>query len=148
VNICGTLDGSPLAQWLLTTKPRFIAAWLYFKCHGHNFDLLREIVPSTNGPLAAPLTLPPGMQFLSIAGFPLRRHLSNGFMRRCHGFIAAAGPNDGGVLLADVCRLPGLLYPVWGADHYLRPDTRARAILAAAFNFLTPHLPAPSLVRA
>jgi hypothetical protein len=76
------------------------------------------------------------MRFITVAGFPRQRHLSNGFMRRCHRFISAKGPNDGGVLLGDVCRLPGSLYPVWGADHYLRPDNRARAILAAIFAYL------------
>jgi hypothetical protein len=148
INICGTLDGSPFAQWLLTTKPRFIAAWVYFKCSGRNFRLLQEIVPSPNGPLAAPLKLPDTLRLVSLVGFPLRRHLSNGFMRRCHGFIAPQGPNDGGVLLADACRTPGLLYPVWGADHYLRPDARAAAILAAVFTHLLADSPTSNPVDA
>jgi hypothetical protein len=136
INVCGTLDGSPFAAWLLTSKPRFIATWIYFKCQRRNFEMLREIVPAPNGPLAHRLILPDTLRFISIAGFPLRRHLTNGFMRRCHRFIAPAGPNDGGVLLADVLQLPGSLYPVWGADHYLRPDARASAILAAVLRYL------------
>ncbi len=133
VNICGTLDGSPFAQWLLASKPRFIATWIYFRCQRRDFELLREIVPAPDGPLAGPLRLPPTMRLITIVGFPRRRHLSNGFMRRCHRFISPRGPNDGGVLLADACRLPGSLYPVWGADHYLRPEARARSLLAAVF---------------
>jgi hypothetical protein len=136
INVCGTLDGSPFAAWLLKSKPRFIATWLYFKCQRRNFEMLREIVPASNGPLARPLALPSTLRLISVVGFPLRGHLTNAFMRRCHRFIAAAGPNDGGVLLADAVQLPGLLYPVWGADHYLRPDARASAVLAAVLRYL------------
>jgi hypothetical protein len=136
INVCGTLDGSPFAEWLLASKPRFIATWLYFKCQRRNFEMLREIVPAAAGPLAQPLSLPATLRFISVVGFPLRRHLTNAFMRRCHRFIAPAGPNDGGVLIADTLQLPGSLYPVWGADHYLRPDARAAAILAAILRHL------------
>jgi hypothetical protein len=136
INVCGTLDGSPFAAWLLRSKPRFIATWLYFKCQRRNFELLREIVPASDGPLAHALALPATLRLISIVGFPLRQHLTNAFMRRCHRLIAAAGPNDGGVLLADTIQLPGMLYPVWGADHYLRPDDRASAVLTAILRYL------------
>jgi hypothetical protein len=133
INICGSVHGSPFARWLLTTKPRFIATWLYCKCRRHDFRMLRELAAGPGDPLASSLRLPPGLALVNVAGFPLRRHLSNAFMRRCHSFIAPEGPNDGGILLGDACQLPGLLYPVWGADHYLRPDQRARRILTAIF---------------
>jgi len=174
VNICGTLNGSPVARWLLATRPRFFAAWLFCKCKRLNFDFLRELVPSPRNspspglrppspplaageregrggasrfsgsksepwlgessppsPLSVPLRLPPGLRLVSIVGFPLRRHLTNAFMRRCHQIISPLGPNDGGLLLADACHLPGVVYPVWGADHYLRPQNRGRQIIAA-----------------
>ena len=137
VNICGTLSGSPFAEWMLATKPRFFAAWLFCKCGGHNFQFLQEIVPSRAGPLSAPIRLPPEMDLINVVGFPLRKHLSNGFMRRCHKFISQHGPNDGGVLLADLCHLPGLIYPVWGADHYLRPEARAGRIITAVLDYIT-----------
>lgn len=136
INVCGTLDGSPFAAWMLASKPRFIATWLYFKCQRRNFAMLRELVPAKAGPLSHALTLPPALPFISIIGFPLQRHLSNGFMRRCHRFIASSGPNDGGVLLSSVLPLPGALYPVWGADHYLRPEARAVSILTGALRYL------------
>jgi hypothetical protein len=136
VNVCGTLNGSPVAQWLLRNKSRFLATWLFFKCHRLNMDCLRDLVPSPQNPLNAPLRIPAGMKFISVAGFPLRRHLTNAFMRRCHKFISPQGPNDGGVLLSDVCRLPGAIYPVWGADHYLRPAARSQKIIGAILNSL------------
>lgn len=136
VNVCGTLNGSPVARWLLANRARFFATWLFFKCHRLSLDFLSELSPSPQSPLAAPLHLPPGLSLVNVIGFPLRRHLTNSFMRRCHQVVSRHGPNDGGVLLADVCRLPGALYPVWGADHYLRPEAHARRIIAAIFHHL------------
>jgi hypothetical protein len=136
VNICGTLNGSPVAQWLLATKPRSFAIWMFLKSGGHDFQFLRELATSSSGPLSGPLRILPGMQLITIVGFPLRRHLANGFMRRCHKVLCPRGPNDGGMVLADVCRMPGLVYPVWGADHYLRPDERAQRIITAVLDFL------------
>ena len=125
-----------MAAWLVSRKLRFLAAWLFFKCSGHNFEFLRELTPSPGGPLASPPRIPNSMSLINVVGFPLRRHLTNGFMRACHSRIAQFGPNDGGVLLADVCQLPGLLYPVWGADHYLRPESRGRSLLGAVLEYL------------
>jgi hypothetical protein len=136
LNVCGTLGGSPVAAWLVSRKLRFLATWLFFKCSGHNFEFLRELAPSPRGPLSSPPRIPNSMSLINVVGFPLRRHLTNSFMRACHSRIAPFGPNDGGVLLADVCQLPGFLYPVWGADHYLRPESRSRSLLAAILEHL------------
>jgi len=137
VNICGTLSGSPVVEWLLATKPRAFVAWLYCKCRGRNLAFLRELAPSLQSPLSAPLSLPPFVQMINVIGFPLRQHLTNRFMRLCHQRVSRQGPNDGGVLLAEVCHLPGVIYPIWGADHYLRPEARARQIIAAVLKYLT-----------
>lgn len=137
INICGTLDGSPVAEWLLATRPRFFLAWLYCKCRGHNMAFLRELVPSSQSPLSASLKLPASIRLINIIGFPLRRHLTNRFMRLCYQRVSRQGPTDGGLLLADACRLPGAIYPLWGADHYLRPESRARQVMAAVLENLT-----------
>ena len=137
INICGTLNSSPVAEWLLATKPRFFLAWLYCKCRGHNITFLRELAPSLHSPLSAPLKLPASIRLISIVGFPLRRHLTNRFMRLCYQRVSRHGPTDGGVLLADACGLLGVIYPLWGADHYLRPESRARKIIAAVLANLT-----------
>ena len=136
INICGTLNGSPVAEWLLATTPRFFVAWLYCKCRGHDIAFLGELAPSRQSPLAQPLKLPESMRLINIVGFPLRRHLTNRFMRLCYQRVSRQGPTDGGVLLADACRLPGMIYPVWGADHYLRPESRARQIIATILEYL------------
>ena len=67
--------------------------------------------------------VPDWLTVIHVAGFPLERHLSGRLARRGFRRLAPLGPNDGaGIVLADLCRLPGLIYPVWGADHYLRPE--------------------------
>jgi hypothetical protein len=136
VNICGTLNGSLVAEWMLASKPSFFIAWLYCKYHGSNLDFLRELVPSAPGPLSAPLKLPAGMRLINVVGFPLQRHLTNRFMRLCHQRVSRRGPTDGGVVLADVCALPGVMYPLWGGDHYLRPAARARRVISAVLEVL------------
>ena len=38
---------------------------------------------------------------------------------------------------ADVCQLPGFVYPVWGADHYLRPaGVDIRGLAARILHYL------------
>jgi hypothetical protein len=137
INICGTLNGSPVAKWLLSSKPRFFLAWLYCKCRGHDLAFIRELQPSVQGSLSTLLKLPDSMRLINIVGFPLKRHLTNRFMRLCYQRVASYGPTDGGLLLADACSLPGLLYPLWGADHYLRPESRARQIISTILKYLT-----------
>src|SRR5690606_34890140 len=72
-------------------------------------------------------------QALHLVGFPLRRHATNRLARANFARLEPFGPNDGaGILLADACRWPGLLYPLWGADHYLRPQGTDVGRLAGA----------------
>jgi hypothetical protein len=136
INVCGTANGSAIAQWMLATKFRFFASWLFFKSTRCNFQFLQEIVPSATGSLAGPIHVPSHVRTINVVGFPLRKHLSNGFMRRCHALIGRHGPNDGGVLLAEACHAPGCLYPVWGADHYLQPKEVAQEIILTILAYL------------
>ena len=49
--------------------------------------------------------------------------------------MAPLGPNDGTALLREQMVLPGLVYPVWGADHFMRVtrmDTFMRRLLMHA----------------
>lgn len=131
INVCGTPYGSPIAEWMLATKLRFFASWLYLKTTGRDIRFLQEIVPSTTGLLSRALQLPDHVRVINVVSFPLLKDLSNAFMRRSHRLIAPQGPNDGGVLLAEACRAPGAIYPVLGADHYLRPDSMAQEVILA-----------------
>ncbi|HEV3458903.1 MAG TPA: hypothetical protein VHG32_20320, partial [Thermoanaerobaculia bacterium] len=87
------------------------------------------------------LRLPAHLTLVNVVGFPLREHFEHAFSRRCHRRLAPLGPNDGSLVLADVCALPGLLYPVWGADHYLQPKTDVRRLIGAILQYLDETLP-------
>lgn len=121
VSLCGILDGTPIADWLLSRAlgPNLIR--LGYLMLGQQSGFLRDLLYRSDGPLAAPLQLPEHLRLISVVGFPQRQHLHRRASRSGHARLSRFGPNDGGLVLADVCALPGLLYPIWGADHYLQP---------------------------
>jgi hypothetical protein len=136
ISLCGLLDGTPIADWALSRSPGASLVRHYYRLRGRNLEFMNELRYRSGGPLDRPLRLPPHLRLISVAGFPLRKHLNRRASRRCHKQLERFGPNDGALVLSDVCALPGLLYPVWGADHYLQPkpeifDVRAlmRALL-------------------
>ena len=140
INLCGLLDGTPMADWLLSRSPGPSLIRHYYRLRGRNLDFLSELRYRSGGPLDRPLRLLPHLRLISVAGFPLRKHLTRRATRRCHAHLEPFGPNDGALVLADVCALPGLIYPVWGADHYLQPDVGdlrdVRVLMRAILRYL------------
>jgi hypothetical protein len=139
INLSGLLKGTPLVDWLFARRLRTLWVRLLFWLRGFNFQNIPELARGANTPLSFELRLPPHMKAIHVVGFPLVRHLSNPLARRCFRRTQHLGPNDGaGILLADVGRLPGLVYPVWGADHYLRPKgTDVREIARRILQYLS-----------
>lgn len=136
VNLCGLLDGSPMADWLLSWNPGALLIRLYYHLRGERSGFARDLRYRSGGPLDTPLRLPPHIQLISIVGFPLREHLTRRISRRCHVRLAPFGPNDGVLILEDICALPGLLYPIWGADHYLQPQRDVKVLVRAILQYL------------
>ena len=131
VNLCGILDGTPMADWLLSPSLLARANRFVYRIRGRSLDFLEDLRRFPGSKLDFPLRLPAHLQAAHVIGIPLRRHLHNGLVRRCHDRLEPFGPNDGSILLADTPRWPGQLCPVWGADHYLRPPEDVRPLLAA-----------------
>jgi hypothetical protein len=125
-----------MADWLLSSSPGAALIRLYYRLQGKSTAFLRDLRYRSGGPLDQPLRLPPHLRLISVVGFPRREHLTRRAARRCHERLAPFGPNDGGLILADVCALPGLVYPIWGADHYLQPKRDVRALVAAILRYL------------
>lgn len=136
INLCGPLDGSPIADWILSWNPGALLVRLYYRLRGESSGFLRDLRYRSGGPLDSPLRLPSHIRLISIVGFPLREHLTRRISRRSHARLAAFGPNDGGLMLADICALPGLLYPIWGADHYLQPQRDVNVLVRAILQYL------------
>jgi hypothetical protein len=154
MNLSGLLQGTPLVSWLLSRRLRVLWIRLLFWWRGYDFSVIPELARGPGTPLDGELRLPDHLRAIHVMGFPLARHMSNALSRRCYRRLRPWGPNDGaGILLADVCRLPGLVYPVWGADHYLRPAGRdVRAITRHLLRYVRHELelqacqPRPALV--
>lgn len=137
VNLCGILDGTPMADWLLSAGWLARANRFFYRVRGRSLAFLEDLRRFPGCALDVPLKLPAHWRVAHVVGFPLRRHLYNGLARRCHARLEAFGPNDGSILLSDAPRWPGQLCPVWGADHYLRPREDVRPLLAALLDQFT-----------
>jgi hypothetical protein len=131
LNLSGMPNGIPLANWLLsrTLATLFYRALFWWK--RLDFGLVRELRWGPGTVLDFPLVLPPHLRLINVTGFPLRQHFTSKLLSRFHQRIARLGPSDGLIVLADVCALPGLVRPVWGADHNLRPAWDVRRLVAA-----------------
>lgn len=136
ISVCGILDGSPMVNWLRAQKLRMGFYRLLFFLRRLDFRVLTDLAYGPGAPLDFELVVPPHLRVVHVAGFPLMEHLTNRLARTCHRRIAPHGPNDGAVLLADVCSLPGRIYPVWGSDHYMRPVWELRSLAGALLTYL------------
>ncbi|MDQ5851344.1 MAG: hypothetical protein M3380_04590, partial [Chloroflexota bacterium] len=135
VQICGLVRGTPLVDLYLNGSwPRRALTRGYLLAAGASLDLLRELSHARGALLASPARLPPGLLVINVVGFPLTSHLS-GTTRARHRQLAARGPNDGSTLLRDAIIKPGLVYPMWGADHYFRVP-QASQLLYQLFLYL------------
>ncbi len=141
INLCGILDGTPMAEWLLSWNPGAVLNRVYYRVRGRSLSFLSDLRYGRDSLLDFELNLPAHVQLISVVGFPLREHLTRTIARRCHRRLTPLGPNDGGLVLADVCKLPGLIYPLWGADHYLQPKTDVRVLIAAILQYLAETIP-------
>lgn len=132
INVGGTTDGSPMVAWLLA---RWWVALIYrflFWKRGRDFQFIRDMDRRAGGPLHFDLRLPSHLQALHIVGFPLRRHVQGKRAARWHRRLAPWGPNDGAAVLADACRLPGSVVPVWGANHFSKDRLDLPTLVAGA----------------
>lgn len=130
------VSAAPMAESLLSRNPAALLNRVYHTLRGQGLGFLHDLAYGPGSPLDFQLKLPKHILMITITGFPLRKYLSNGMARRCHGRLASLGPNDGTLVLADVCALPGLIYPVWGSHHYLRPEKDVSQLVLAFLQYL------------
>jgi hypothetical protein len=130
VSLSGIVYGTALAGWFLRSPWRRTLARLLCWYNGYAFSTLEALDRRPGNWLDRDMETPPGLRIVHVVGLPLARHLRSRRARRACRRLAALGPTDGGgILLGDLCRLPGLIYPVWGADHYLDPDWDLRPLV-------------------
>jgi hypothetical protein len=122
VCIGGPMQGTPLVDWLNQRPLRSAGLRVLLRLRGQRFDVVNELRRERGAPLWEWPQLPHWMRLVHVLGFPLRRHLTHPWSPRGYDRVSHLGPNDGaGILLGDAAGWPGMIYPVWGADHYLQP---------------------------
>jgi hypothetical protein len=137
VTLSGILEGTALINWLRRQPLRSLAVRTLFWWYGYSFAGLHDLRRAEDSPLSGPLVLPEHLLAIHVVGFPLREHLTSAWGKRGHRRLAPLGPNDGGgVLLGDAIGRPGLIYPVWGADHYLQPGWDIRQLIVRLLRYL------------
>jgi hypothetical protein len=137
IDLSGLHFGTPLMNWLLPRRWRMLAIRLMFWIRDYDLAALQELERGPGRMLDFSLQVPEHMRIVHVVGFPLRRHLSRPRSRRGFQRIAPMGPNDGGaILLADLVRLPGLIYPLWGADHFLKPAEELQPMIRSLLQWV------------
>ena len=145
INLSGVVRGTAVVDWLVRHRLHALGVRLLFAWHGYSYSALHELRRSREM-LHGDFQLPAELLAIHVYGFPLLRHLSRPIARRGHRRLAPLGPNDGGLsLLADLVGLPGRIYPVWGADHYLQPAWDVNGMLRPMFLYVAEHRLASAL---
>jgi hypothetical protein len=122
INLSGIVTPTPLIEWFRARPIRCTGVRLLLRLRGQRFAVLDELGRANGAPLARPFAIPPHIRVFHVLGFPRRQDLSDPWAQRGHARLAPLGPNDGGGnLLIDAFKLPGDVFPFFGADHYLRP---------------------------
>jgi len=134
IQVCGLVRGTPLADQLLDASvPRRLAARAFLSAVGVSWATLAEL-SRDRGPLSGEPRVPAGFPIVNVVGLPLLAHLGGRALAR-HRALAPLGPNDGSTLVTDAIVPGGHVYPVWGADHFLRVPA-ASALLYRLFLWL------------
>ena len=134
ISVSGLPQGTPLVAWLRRQPLRRLGVRLLLRLRGQRYSVVEELRQEPDGHLATWPSLPRHLRVVHVVGFPLRRHLAHPWAARGYQRLAPLGPNDGGgFLLADAANLPGTVFPVWGADHYLQPAWDATSLLRRVF---------------
>jgi hypothetical protein len=118
VIVSGLVHGTPAIDWMLARWWRRLALRYLLARGGAPPALAEEF--TTQSSLSRRASAPAGLPVFNLIGCPLSHHLTTRFGRMRHQQMAHLGPNDGLTLLRDAIVEPGLVYPVWGTDHYFR----------------------------
>lgn len=128
LQICGLVRGTPLLDAFVHAPP-WERALLRGLLAPRRIParLIRDMAHAPQTLAALPAATPAGVLVINLLACPLACHLSR-TLRARHAWMAPLGPNDGYSLLRDAILEPGLVLPVWGADHFLRVPEASRLL--------------------
>lgn len=127
VVLCGLIFGTHHAD-VMMSFPWWKKFLIYrsLKAYGLTEEITAELQTGENGILARPWKSPlPAEKMICVVPLCLRSHLNSGGQRRRFDGLSKYGPNDGVMAFLDGVHDQSLIYPVWGADHYMRVPATA-----------------------
>lgn len=134
VSVCGIVRGSPVVDRVLSRWWRRLGLRLLFAARRWSLGAVQDL-RYWGGPLEQAIHAPAQMRIVHAVGFPLRSHFTHSRLCAFHQLISDLGPNDGAISLLDLLHAPGVVYPVWGADHYMRPRFRTQPLCEALLRY-------------
>lgn len=133
-NASGLARGCDLVDHMLSTGARRIRTRALCMATGADYRGLTQLL-SSQADWYKPFVLPTTLRLVNILGVPLLSHVQRALIAR-YNRLKHLGPNDGMVVL-DKAYLPfGPIYPLWGADHFLR-DSRVIPLLYRLFGYMS-----------
>jgi len=141
VNVCGVLRGSPIVDRVSKQRIRMLGLRFFFALRRWTMASVLDL-RYEGGVLEAGFEPPSHMNIVHAVGFPTKEDFTLAKLRRFHQQIGDMGPNDGVILLHDALRAAGVVYPVLGADHYMRPRFRVQPLCRGLLRYAMGHQPA------
>jgi len=141
INACGLPAGCQIADHNLATPLRALTYRVISRMFGVSIDMLRELSTS-HAFWQSKLVLPGHMRAISFVAIPLGCHIQTSLVGR-YSAINSTGPNDGMVSCRDSVIDSGVIYPVWGCDHFFR-GPQVVLLLYRFFSWLKLQGPHPS----
>ena len=135
INLSGIFQGTPLADRVTQSALRRWLNRILLTLGGAVFDKIEEL--RTDAPLwRLPVEPPSPERMVHVLGFPPSWSIEMRFARHYLRLRESFGPNDGLTPLTDCFDYPGRIFPVWGADHFMRiPDLAA--LIYRLFHFIS-----------
>ena len=143
VDVCGIIFGSPVIDFIARQRLRMLGFRALFAVRRWSFASVLDM--RYDGMLAAGFEAPDHINIVHAVGFPAEEDFTLEKLRRFHRQIGALGPNDGVILLHDALRAPGIVYPVRGADHYMRPRFQVQPLCRGFLRYAAGHQPSEEL---
>lgn len=135
VDVCGIIRGSPVVDVISRQRVAMLGFRLLFKLRRWEFSSVLDL-RHAGGDLERGFEPPSHLRMVHVLGFPQKSDFVHNRLRSFHSQIGSLGPNDGSILLNDVVNAPGQVYPVWGADHYMRPRHRTQPLCKGLIQYV------------
>lgn len=129
INICGTIGGSRLADYM-SAGPRRWYTWMFIT-RGRSLSGLDSLITYRGRTRIAQLALPPDLMVLNYVGIPLSGQITAP-AKYGYSLLKKDGPNDGMTLISDEIVPQGDTIIELGLDHYYRhPEIDVKTIALA-----------------